>query len=467
MAETEPDTGPDATDQPVQAADLLGLNPNLARSVAQALDDGNEDAVKSLIEPLHYAEIANLLEQLRPNTRRRLVEHQRSSFDPEILPELDENVRNDVAEILGTNTLAAATAMLETDDALDLLSSLEDSKRESVLEAIPVPLRAVLTEGLSFPEDSAGRLMQRGFVAVPSFWSVGETIDFLRDSVDLPNEFYDVFIVDPGHRPVGTVTLSRILRSKRPTQMNEIMQPEILSVPVTMDQEEVAYIFAQHDLVSAPVIDDGGRLIGVIMVDDVVDVIHEEAEEDFMRLGGVREDDLYAAVLDTGRSRFSWLFVNLGTALLASIVIGFFQGTIEQIVMLAVLMPIAASMGGNAGTQTLTVVVRAIAMKEITGANAYRVLSKEVLVGIFNGVLFAVIIGAAAWLWTGELPIGLVMAAAIIVTMIVAGLAGTAIPLGLSRTGVDPAIASGVFLTTITDVVAFCAFLGLASLFLL
>jgi magnesium transporter len=467
MAETEPDARAETAERPVHAEDLLGLNPNLARSVAQALSDGNEDAVKSLVEPLHYAEIANLLEQLRPGMRRRLVEHQRPYFDPEILPELDENIRNEVAEILGTDTLSAAISMLESDDALSLLSTLEDSKRRNVMEALPASIRAALAEGLTFPEDSAGRLMQRGFVAVPAFWTVGETIDFLRDSVDLPNEFYDVFIVDPGHRPVGTITLSRILRSKRPVRMNEIMQPEILSVPVAMDQEEVAYIFSQHDLVSAPVIDEGGRLIGVIMVDDVVDVIHEEAEEDFMRLGGVREDDLYAAVLDTGRSRFSWLFVNLGTALLASIVIGFFQGAIERIVMLAVLMPIAASMGGNAGTQTLTVVVRAIAMKEITGANAYRVLSKEVLVGIFNGSLFAVIIGAAAWIWTGDFSIGLVMAAAIIVTMFIAGLAGTAIPLGLSRTGIDPAIASGVFLTTITDVVAFCAFLGLASLFLM
>lgn len=467
MADTTPDTGPETTETPIQAEDLLGFNPNLARSVAQALNEGDDDAVKSLVEPLHYAEIANLLEQLRPETRRRFVEHQRPGFDPEILPELDENVRNDVVEILGTDTLSAAVSMLEHDDALSLLSTLERSRREIVLEGVSAPIRASLAEGLNFPEDSAGRLMQRGFVAVPAFWSVGETIDFLRDSDALPDDFYDVFIVDPGHRPIGTVTLSRILRSKRPIQMKEIMQSEILSVPVTMDQEEVAYIFSQHDLVSAPVIDDGGRLIGVIMVDDVVDVIHEEAEEDFMRLGGVREDDLYAAVLDTGRSRFSWLFVNLGTALLASIVIGFFQGTIEQIVMLAVLMPIAASMGGNAGTQTLTVVVRAIAMKEITGANAHQVMSKEILVGIFNGMLFAVIIGAAAWFWTGDLSIGLVMAAAIIVTMIVAGLAGTAIPLGLSQTGVDPAIASGVFLTTITDVVAFCAFLGLASIFLL
>lgn len=459
---------PEETDAPpVQAEDLLGLSPDLARSVALALDEGLPDDVGLLVEPLHYAEVADLLEQLHPDHREGLVEHLRDGFDPEILPELDEIVRDEVVEILGGDTVATATAILESDDALDLLSSLEESERHRVMQAMPTALRAALAEGLSFPEDSAGRLMQRDFVAVPTFWTVGETIDFLRESDDLPNDFYDIFIVDPGHRPVGTVALSRILRSKRPVAVRDLMLEEILSVPVGMDQEEVAYIFAQHDLVSAPVVDTAGRLIGVIMVDDVVDVIHEEAEEDLMRLGGVREDDLYAAVLDTGRSRFSWLFVNLLTAFLASVVIGFFQGTIEQLVILAVLMPIAASMGGNAGTQTMTVVVRAIAMKELTGANAYRVLSKEILVGIFNGLLFAVIVGAVAWFWSGALSIGLVMAAAIIVTMIVAGLAGTAIPVALSRTGIDPAIASGVFLTTITDVVAFLAFLGLAAWFLL
>jgi len=244
------------------------------------------------------------------------------------------------------------------------------------------------------------------------------------------------------------------------------MIDEFVSVPVQMDQEEVAYVFAQQDLVSAPVIDQSERLIGVITIDDIVDVIHQEAEEDLMRLGGVQEDDLYAAVLDTGKARFMWLFVNLITAVLASVVIGLFQGTIEQVVMLAVLMPIAASMGGNAGTQTLTVAVRALAMKELTTTNAFRVLSKEVLVGTFNGLLFAVIIGVIASIWSGSIAIGAVMAAAMVITMIIAGLAGAAIPLGLSRTRFDPAIASGVFLTTITDVVAFLAFLGLGAWFL-
>jgi magnesium transporter len=390
----------------------------------------------------------------------------RPKFDPEILAELDETVRDEVAEQLGTETIAKAIAALDSDDALNLISALEETKQRRVLHAISFALRSMLEEGLAFPEDSAGRLMQREFVAVPAFWNVGEVIDFLRESDDLPDDFYDVFVVDPRHRLIGYVALNRILRAKRPVKVRDIMIEEFVSVPVQMDQEEVAYVFAQQDLVSAPVVDETERLIGVITIDDIVDVIHQEAEEDIMRLGGVQEDDLYAAVLDTGKSRFTWLFVNLITAVLASVVIGLFQGTIEQVVMLAVLMPIAASMGGNAGTQTLTVAVRAIAMKELTTANSFRVLSKEVLVGTFNGLIFALIIGVIAWVWSGSVAIGAVMAAAMVITMIIAGLAGAAIPLGLSRTRFDPAIASGVFLTTITDVVAFLAFLGLGTWFL-
>jgi magnesium transporter len=398
--------------------------------------------------------------------RTQLVELLRPKFDPVVLTELDETVRDEVAEQLGTETIAKAIASLDSDDALNLISTLEETKQRRVLHAISYALRSMLEEGLAFPEDSAGRLMQREFVAVPTFWTVGEVIDFLRESDDLPDDFYDVFVVDPRHRLIGYVALNRVLRAKRPVLVRDIMIDEFVSVPVNMDQEEVAYVFAQQDLVSAPVVDDNERLIGVITIDDIVDVIHQEAEEDLMRLGGVREDDLYAAVIDTGKSRFAWLFVNLLTAVIASVVIGLFQGTIEQVVMLAVLMPIAASMGGNAGTQTLTVAVRAIAMKELTTANAYRVMSKEILVGTFNGVLFALIVGVIAWIWSGSIGIGVVMAVAMVITLIVAGFAGAAIPLALSRTRFDPAIASGVFLTTVTDVVAFLAFLGLGTWFL-
>ncbi len=467
MAETGP--GPDAEQAPppIHAEDLLGLGADVAIAVVAALNEDRDEDAARLVDALHVAEVADLLEQLRTEQRHHLVELLRDGFDPDILAELDETVREDVAEQLGVTTLAAAIAELETDDALTLIASLEVQLRRQILQAIPAAVRAAVEQGLAFPEDSAGRLMQRDFVAVPTFWTVGETIDFLREADDLPNDFYDIFVVDPGHRPVGMVAVSRVLRSKRPARMDGIMEAELTSVPVNLDQEEVAYIFSQHDLVSAPVVDGAGRLIGVIMVDDVGDVIHEEAEEDLMRLGGVREDDFYADVLGTGRARFSWLFLNLLTAILASVVIALFQGTIERIVMLAVLMPIAASMGGNAGTQTLTVVVRAIAMKDLTPANAWRVFSKEVLVGVFNGLSFAAIVGVVAWVWSGDGAIALVMAAAMIVTMNVAGLVGTAIPIVLSRTGVDPAIASGVFLTTITDVVAFLAFLGLAAWFLL
>ncbi|MEE2996451.1 MAG: magnesium transporter, partial [Pseudomonadota bacterium] len=452
---------------PVQAEDLLGLNPEVVRSTILALGCNDGAAIRGIISPLHTAEVADLIEMLRGPMRTQLIEFLRPKFDPEILTELDEMIRDEVAAQLGTDTIAKAIATLDSDDALNLISTLEETKQRSVLHAISYALRSMLEEGLAFPEESAGRLMQREFVAVPSFWNVGEVIDFLRESDDLPDDFYDIFVVDPRHRLIGYVALSHILRTKRPVAISEVMLSEFVSVPVNMDQEEVAYVFAQQDLISAPVVDNFERLIGVITVDDIVDVIQQEAEEDIMRLGGVHEDDLYAAVFETGKSRFSWLFVNLLTAIMASLVIGLFQGTIEQVVMLAVLMPIAASMGGNAGTQTLTVAVRAIATKELTPANALRVLSKEILVGTFNGILFALIIGVIAWVWAGSIAIAIVMSVAIIITMVIAGLAGAAIPFGLSRTRFDPAIASGVFLTTVTDVVAFVAFVGLGAWFLI
>ena len=456
-------TGPPGAPAP----DPIGVIPDIAILVGDAIEAARPARVIGLTSALHHAEVADLLEQLNADQRARLIEILAPGFAPEILPELGQTVREEVAGLLGTRRLAEAIARLESDDALLLLSSLGEAQQHRVMEAIPAALRGILEQGLAYPEDSAGRLMQRDLVAVPTFWTVGQTIDYLREAESLPNDFYDIFVVDPGHRPVGTVSLSRVLRARRPVPMQDLTRREVVAVPVGMDQEEVAYIFAQKDLVSAPAVDGDGRLVGVITVDDVVDVIHEEAEEDLMRLGGVSETDIYEAVLDTGKGRFSWLFVNLFTAVLASVVIWFFQATIEQIVVLAVLMPIAASMGGNAGTQSLTVAVRAIAMRDLTPANALRVLSKEALVGLFNGLCFAAIVGLIAWVWSGEMSIGAVMGAAMIVTLVIAGLAGTAIPFGLSRTGIDPAVASGVLLTTVTDVIAFLAFLGLAAWFLI
>ncbi len=448
------------------------LERSLELDVVDALEAGDSARLLDLIRPLHYSGVADLLERLSADQRRSLIEIIRGEFDPEILSELDEAVLDEVIEALGVEGVAAAVAGLESDDAVEVIEDLDEDERQQVLKAIPSDDRTMIEESLSYPEDSAGRLMQRELVTAPTFWTVGEAIDFLRRNADqeereVPEKFYDIFVVDPAHRPLGAVPLSRLLQTKRPVPVTEIMDRDIKLIPAATDQEDVAFLFRQRDLVSAAVVDEGGRLVGAITIDDVVDVIDEEYEEDIMHLGGVREDDLYEAAVDTTRSRFSWLLINLGTAVMASIVIGFFEGTIDQIVALAVLMPIVASMGGNAGTQSMTVVVRALAMKELTQTNAMRVIGKELLVGCINGILFAILTGLVAWLWFSSPALGVVIAMAMVVNMVVAGLAGTTIPLLLERNGIDPAVASSVILTTITDVVGFAAFLGLAAVFLL
>jgi magnesium transporter len=433
----------------------------------QALATNDVQRVESIVETEHAADIANLLEQLSPEERRLFVEVTRHILDPETLSYLDETVREEVLELLTPKEVAAAVVELDSDDAVDILEDLDDEQKEKILASIPPEERAILEAGLTYPEESAGRLMQRELVAVPSYWTVGECIDFLRAARELPDDFYDLFLVDPAHKPVGSVPLSRAMRNRRNVKLEDIMETDLRVIPAEMDQEAVAHLFRQYALVSAPVVDEAGRLVGVITVDDVVHVIDEEAEDDLMKLGGVKEDDLYRAAVDTARSRFTWLGINLGTAFLASFVISIFESTIERVVALAVLMPIVASMGGNAGTQTLTVAVRALAMKDLTDANAWRFVGKELIVGSFNGVIFAVLVGAVAGFWFESLEIGIVIGAAMVVNLLVAGLAGTLIPLGLDRLKIDPAVASGVFLTTMTDVIGFLAFLGLATLFLL
>ncbi|MBT5244846.1 MAG: magnesium transporter [Rhodospirillaceae bacterium] len=467
-------TAADDQGEDIAAEDaVLEFESGIEEEIVLAIEAGNLDGVRDLVAQLHYADVADLLEHLDEDGRDTLIEAFQGVLDSDVFAELDESVRDDLVEKLGVAYVASAVSEMDTDDAVQVIEELEEHEQKQVLEAIPAGERTLIEEGLAYPEDSAGRLMQREVMTVPEFWNVGETIDFLRQQADaeeagqdagsLPDLFYDIFVVDPSHKPVGSVALSRLLRSRRPVTITDIISSEMKLVQVDEDQEDVAYLFGQRDLVSAPVVDAAGRLVGVITVDDVVDVIHEEHEEDIMRLGGVREDDLYEAVGDTTRARFSWLLLNLGTAILASVIIGFFEATIEQIVALAVLMPIVASMGGNAGTQTLTVTVRALAMKDLTSTNAMRVVGKEVLVGSINGVLFAVLAGVVAWLWFDSQALGLVIGLAMIINMVVAGLAGTTIPLVLERNGIDPAIASSVFLTTITDVVGFAAFLGLAA----
>ena len=465
----EPARQDGAVESPVEPApeETYDIDPELVAELVATLESESFKDTDALIRKLHPADAADLIEYLSADERRLLIDAIGGAMEPEILTHLDAAVREDVIERLGPRALAQALSELDSDDAVDLFEDLDEEARHRLLSSLPRAYRLLLEESLTYPEDSAGRLMQRELVAVPSAWTVGQTIDHMRAAEEMPDDFYDLVIVNPKHQPVGEIPLSRVLRTRRPVRLTEIMDSDMKLLPVAMDREDVAHAFRRYGLVSAPVVDEAGRLVGVITVDDVVHVIDEEAEDDLMKLGGVTETDLYSAALDTTRARFPWLAVNLATAVMASLVIGLFEGTIERLVALAVLMPIVASMGGNAGTQTLTVAVRALAMKDLSAANALRFVGKEVLVGLTNGILFAVLTGLVAWLWFRDPRLGAIIAAAMVFNMVVAGLSGTLIPLGLEKVGVDPAIASSVFLTTVTDVVGFFAFLGLAALFLL
>lgn len=454
--------------QPDQPADNpQELSEDLIQEIRLRIENGAIEEAAQLAMPLHVADQADLLEQLGREERDRLVAQISDQLDPEFLTHLNEEVRSEVLEILSPAEVGAAIAKLDTDDAIELLEDLGEPEQAALIESLPMPDRIAVEQGLAYPEDSAGRLMQRELVAAPEFWTVGQTIDYLRADAALPDEFYDIYIVDPKFCPVGSIPLSKILRSKRNVHLNDLTMKELHSVPVEMDQEEVGFRFSQYDLVSAPVVDADGRLVGVITIDDVVEVIEEEAEEDILRLGGVRETDIFASPIRTSLRRFPWLLINLATAVLASIVIAQFEEAIGKIVALAVLMPIVASMGGNAGTQTLTVVVRALAVREVTAANAFRVLSKEFLAGGLNGLLFMTAGLAIAVLWYQDPLLGVLFGLAMVVTLVAGVLAGVCIPLLLDRLGFDPAVSSAVFLTTVTDVVGFFVFLGLASLYLL
>ncbi|MSO71175.1 MAG: magnesium transporter [Alphaproteobacteria bacterium] len=439
-----------------------------APAVAAALAAGDRARAIELSVHLHAADLADLLQELSTEDRQTLIGLLRERFDPDTLVYLNETVREEVLARLGSAEVAAAVSALDSDDAVDLVGELEPDARAAIMARLAPSDRAILETALSYPEESAGRLMQREVVTVPPHWRVGDAIDYMRARAEhLPRDFYEIHVVDEQRRPVAVVPLSRLMRNRRLTPLTEVMQRKMRLISVTADQEEVAYQFRQYGLVSAPVVDAEGRLLGAITVDDVVEVIQEEAEEDVLRLSGVREDDFYAAVVDTTRARFSWLFINLLTAILASIVIGFFEGVIEKVVALAVLMPIVASMGGNAGTQTLAVAVRALAVKELTATNAARIIVKETIVGGINGFLFAILMGLAAWAWFGAPVLGGLIASAMIINLLAAGCCGVLIPVVLDRFGVDPAVGSAVVLTTVTDVVGFMAFLGLASLVLL
>jgi magnesium transporter len=450
-----------------ELAGLYGLTEELVRDVSASLEDGRYQDAAELINTLHVADLADLFERLPPAVRNIFAEHIFEVIDPQFWSYLDEGLREDILEDLDNEKIAAVVQELESDDALDILEDLEEDDQRETLDAVPEADRALLEDALRYPEDSAGRLMRREAATAPTYWQVGDAIDFMRSDAELPDQFYNLFVVDPAHKPIGWVPLHRLLRAERTVPVSDLMFEDIKVLPARMDQEDVAFLFRQYGYVSAPVVDDDGRMIGVVTIDDVVNVIDEEAEEDILKLAGVKEDDFYDAVIDTTRARFSWLLVNLGTAILSAFVIGFFEAAIEKVVALAILMPIVAALGGNAGTQALTVTVRALATKELTGSNTWRIISKEVLVGGINGIALALIVAVIASLWFGNPTIGAVIAAAMVINLVVAGLIGACAPIGLERVGIDPAVASSVVVTATTDVIGFFTFLGLAAWILL
>jgi len=452
--------------QPLAFRDEEGeLNPEFLAAAADAIEASDSERLQELVEDFHESELGDLLEALNPEHRPRLIELLGSAFDFTALTEVDDAVREEILEELETSTVAEGVRDLDSDDAVTILESLPEEEKAEVLEQLPAMERIALQRSLDYPEDSAGRRMQTELIAVPPFWTVGQTIDFMRDTPDLPETFYEIFVIDPAGHLLGAVALDRLLRSKRPITIGEIMDDEPDRVEATEHQEEVARLFERFNLVSAAVVDEANRLVGVILVDDIVDVLEEEADADIKQLGGVKPDEeLSDTVLYTQRSRFPWLFANMCTAFLAASVINFFQTSLKEMVALAVLMPIVASMGGNAGTQTMTVAVRALATRELGRANAWRIIIREAIVGLLNGLLFAVIMGGIAAFWFQAPDIGLVVGLAIICVLLFAALGGIFVPLGLNRLGVDPAVSSGPFVTTITDIVGFFSFLGIATL---
>ncbi|WP_172292593.1 magnesium transporter [Pseudoruegeria sp. HB172150] len=437
-------------------------------AITEAAHEGDAERVTELMEPLHAADIADLLEQVDYDDRVAILKVYEPEIDGEILSELDESIREEVFDLLSPSVLTDAVRELESDDVVDLLEDLEDEQQQAILGALEDNDRLAVEQALTYPEYSAGRLMQREVVAGPEYWTVGEAIDYLRSREDLPEDFYHMTLVDPRYHPVANVTLGKILGHRRDVKLKDIAEETFRTIEATEKEGNVAYAFNQYHLISAPVVDEDGKLVGVITIDDAMIVLDEEHEEDILRLAGVGdESSLSDKVIATTKRRFPWLAVNLVTAIVASMVIALFDDTIAQYVALAVLMPIVASMGGNAGTQSLTVAVRAIATKDLTGSNVWRVIRREILVGLINGVAFAVCMGVLGMIWFKSPMLGAVIGAAMIINLVVAGLAGTAIPVLLEKIKVDPALASGAFVTTVTDVVGFLAFLGLAAAFLL
>ena len=435
--------------------------------VLSALASGNRVDLTEALEPLHPADIADIIEQLNTTDRARFIRLYDTEFYGDILSEIDEHIREEVISELKPDVLAEAVRDLESDDVVDIVEDLEEEQKETILNALDEGDRVAVQSLLSYPEQSAGRLMQREVVMAPEHWSVGMAIDFLRNDANLPEQFYHIVLVDPRLHPVGNVSLGKLMSSKRSVLLKEIIEDVFQVIPADQNEADVAYAFNQYHLISAPVVDMENRVVGVITIDDAMVVLDEELEEDIMLLAGIGDSSVSDTIIETVRGRLPWLAVNLVTAILASIVIAQFEATIAQFVALAILMPIIASMGGNAATQSLTVAVRAIATKDISSTNIGRVIRREIGVGILTGLIFAVSMGLIGVFWFGTAMLGVVIAISMLINLVVANLAGTTIPVILEKLGIDPALASGAFVTTVTDVVGFFAFLSIAGILLL
>ena len=441
------------------------FNKEFINVLSKKIKDNDTAFLNRTLKELHPSDSADLIENLIPENRIKLIEIEGFNLDPEIFIELNESIQTEIFILLSTESIVNILRRLESDNALKILENLDEKKKNTVLDKLPPKDRFILQEGLSYPEDSAARIMQREFAAIPSNWSVGQTIDYLRENKDLPEEFLEIFIVDSDFKPIGTVPSSKVLRASRDSKMNLIMSEMQVLIPVDMDKEEVGRIFENYNLISAGVVDKTNKLVGMITGDDVVTVVKEEAEEDVLRLAGVGDEEITDSVLKKTKRRFNWLLLNLFTALLATWVISKFGATIEQMVALAFLMPIVASMGGNAGMQTLAVTIRAIATKELSSGNLTQVVTKEFIIGVLNGIIFAAITSLIVQLWFKEINLSILIGVSMILNMIVAGLFGILVPVSLKKFNIDPAIASSVFVTTITDVIGFLSFLGIGAYF--
>jgi magnesium transporter len=442
----------------------LDFNKNFITVFSAKINVGDLQFINQSLKDLHPSDTANLIENLSYETRVKLIEIESFNIAPEIFIELNESIQSEVLHLISIDSISEIIKRLESDDAVSILENLDLNKKNLILDKLPPKDRFLLEEGLSYPEDSAARIMQREFTAIPSDWTVGQTIDYLRESKDLPQEFLEIFIVDNEFKPIGTVPSSRVLRTARDSKMNTIMREMPVLISVNMDKEEVGITFENYNLVSAGVVNKNNKLVGMITADDVVTVVQEEAEEDVLRLAGVGNEEITDTVFVKTKRRFNWLLVNLATALLASWVISIFGAEIEKVVALAFLMPIVASMGGNAGMQTLAVTIRAIATKELTSSNINKIITKEFFIGVLNGIIFAIITGIIVQFWFKQFDLSIIIAASMVLNMIVAGLFGILIPVTLKKINIDPALASSVFVTTVTDVIGFLSFLGIGSL---